>query len=221
MTTSAALTAPLVPSSAITIRDREPSEERSELANVKVGTVGGFVNGVSDGISNLANLLPTGTFLAFTTIAPIITGNGKCDQPSELWLTMATTIFFAVFCFFSCFTDSFQALDGKVYYGVVGLGGLWTPQLPIALQPTDSERYKLRFSDFVYALLSLVVFATCALLTPNIRSCLFQDLSDDVVRNLPAFVSILVSVVFATFPSTRHGIGFPVSPAKSSASQAN
>ncbi|BBN11472.1 hypothetical protein MPTK1_5g12170 [Marchantia polymorpha subsp. ruderalis] len=140
MTTSAALTAPLVPSSAITIRDREPSEERSELANVKVGTVGGFVNGVSDGISNLANLLPTGTFLAFTTIAPIITGNGKCDQPSELWLTMATTIFFAVFCFFSCFTDSFQALDGKVYYGVVGLGGLWTPQLPIALQPTDSER---------------------------------------------------------------------------------
>ncbi|KAG6545822.1 hypothetical protein Mapa_012783 [Marchantia paleacea] len=226
MTTSAALTAPLVPSSAVSIREVEPSQERdgaagnrSELSNVRIGSVGGLLNGVYDGISNLANLLPTGTFLAFTTIAPIITDNGTCDQPSELWLTVATTIFFAVFCFFSCFSDSFQASDGKVYYGVVSLGGLWTPQLPTVLQPTDSEKYKLRFSDFVYALLSLVVFATCALMTPNIRSCLFQDLSEDVVRNLPALVSFLVSVVFTTFPSTRHGIGFPVSPAKSSASQ--
>ncbi|KAG6545818.1 hypothetical protein Mapa_012779 [Marchantia paleacea] len=223
MTNSSTLTAPLMSSSAVSARGEvEPLLERGLAAepaaspDVPLTPWSAFLNSVTNGISNLANLLPTGTFLAFTTIAPIITDNGTCDQASELWLTVAATIFFAAFCFFSCFTDSFQAADGKVYYGVVTIFGLWTPQLPTVLQPADKGPYKLKFSDFIYALLSLAVFAACALMTPNIRSCLFPELSATVVQTVPAVVSFVVSAVFTLFPSKRHGLGFPVSPISSS-----
>ncbi|KAG6541808.1 hypothetical protein Mapa_016824 [Marchantia paleacea] len=209
MANSGALTDPLVPSSSSTTAG-------SDNPNVRVSPWAAFVNGITSGVSNLARLLPTGTFLAFTTVAPIITNNGTCDQPSFLWLTVATTLFFAAYCFFSCFTDSFQASDGKVYYGIVTIGGLWTPQLPAGLQPMDQEKYRLKFSDFIYALLSLAVFGACALMTPNVRSCLYPDLSESVVMSVPIVVSFFVSLVFSVFPSTRHGIGFPVSPATSS-----
>ncbi|KAG6553273.1 hypothetical protein Mapa_005007 [Marchantia paleacea] len=201
----------------------EPLQQRSvntgtgpELSSVKMQPWAGFLNNIYNGASNLANLLPTGTFLAFTAIAPIVTDNGTCDNPSELWLSMATTLFFAAFCFFSCFTDSFQAADGQVYYGIVTFSGLWTPQLPVALHPGDKEQYKLTFIDFIHALLSLAVFAACAMMTPNIRSCLYPKLSDDAVRTIPALVSFIASYVFTAFPSTRHGVGFPVSPASAS-----
>ncbi|BBN20703.1 hypothetical protein MPTK1_4g16522 [Marchantia polymorpha subsp. ruderalis] len=172
-----------------------------------------LVNGLYSGASNLTNLLPTGTFLAFTAIAPIITDNGTCDDAFELNLTIVTIVFFALFCVFSCFTDSYQAADGQVYYGIVTLKGLWTPQLPVVLHPGDKEQYKLTFIDVVHAVLSLAVFAACSLMTPNIRACLYPKLQENVVRIVPAFVGFFVSAVFVALPTTRHGIGFPVSPA--------
>ncbi|BFI29837.1 hypothetical protein MPTK2_3g06430 [Marchantia polymorpha subsp. ruderalis] len=246
MTTSGSLIAPLVPSPSElpSVGGRgggagagggvgevelllEPSQqqqqqhersENTELSSVKMQPWGGFLNNIYNGASNLANLLPTGTFLAFTAIAPIVTDNGTCDNASELWLSVATTTFFAAFCFFSSFTDSFQAADGQVYYGIVTFKGLWTPQLPVALHPGDKEQYKLTFIDLIHALLSLAVFAACAMMTPNIRSCLSPKLSDDAVKTIPALVSFIASYVFTAFPSTRHGVGFPVSPASASAS---
>ncbi|BBN11473.1 hypothetical protein MPTK1_5g12180 [Marchantia polymorpha subsp. ruderalis] len=223
MATSGTLSAPLMSSSAVGTRgevepllERDLAAEPATSSDTPLTPWSAFLNNVTNGISNLANLLPTGTFLAFTTIAPIITDNGTCDQPSELWLSVAATIFFAAFCFFSCFTDSFVASDGKVYLGVVTFFGLWTPQLPTGLQPTDQGAYRLKFSDIVYAFLSLAVFTACALMTPNIRSCLFPELSATVVQTVPAVVSFVVSAVFTLFPSKRHGIGFPVSPISSS-----
>ncbi|BFI18070.1 hypothetical protein MPTK1_6g12240 [Marchantia polymorpha subsp. ruderalis] len=195
----------------------DPLVAGTDNPTVQVSPWAAFINGITSGASNLAGLLPTGTFLAFTTVAPIVTNNGTCDPPQYLWLTVGTTAFFAAYCFFSCFTDSFQAPDGKVYFGVVTLGGLWTPQLPAALQPADQATYKLRFSDFVYALLSLAVFGACALMTPNVRSCLFPDLSSPVVMTVPIVVSFFVSLVFSVFPSSRHGIGFPVTPVSATA----
>ncbi|KAL2633319.1 hypothetical protein R1flu_004798 [Riccia fluitans] len=186
------------------------------LESVPMKPWGNFVNNVYDVASNLANLLPTGTYLAFTTIAPIVTDNGTCDQPTEVWQSVAVTALFAAFCFFSCFTDSYQAADGQVYYGIVTPSGLWTPQLPVVLHPGDKEEYKLTVGDFIHAVLSVAVFAACALMTPNIKSCFYPGLSDDVVRTLPAFVAFVVSTVFTAFPSKRHGIGFPVSPATNS-----
>lgn len=171
-----------------------------------------FVNGLYNGASNLANLLPTGTFLAFTAIAPVITDNGTCDDAFELYLTIATLVFFALFCFFSCFTDSYQAVDGKVYYGLVTFKGLWTPQLPEVLHPGDKEEFKVQWTDVIHAVLSLAVFAACALMTATIRECFYPNIPDNVVRIVPAVVGFSVSAVFVSFPSKRHGIGFPVSP---------
>ncbi|KAL3694406.1 hypothetical protein R1sor_008057 [Riccia sorocarpa] len=186
---------------------------RDAYESIKMKPWGSFVNNVYDAASNLANLLPTGTYLAFTTIAPIVTDNGTCDQPEEFWMSVATTAFFAIFCFLSSFTDSYQAADGQVYYGIVTFKGLWTPQLPEVLHPGDKEEYKLTFVDVIHAVLSVAVFAACSLMTPNIKACFYPSLRDDPSRTIPAFVAFVVSSVFTAFPSKRHGIGFPVSPA--------
>jgi hypothetical protein len=172
-----------------------------------------FVNGLYSTTSNLANLLPTGTFLAFTAIAPVITGQGKCDDAFEWWFTVAVVCFFGLFTFFSCFTDSYQAKDGKVYYGLVTLNGLWTPQLPTALHPGDKNEYKLTFMDVIHAILSLAVFAALTLATSTVSTCFYPGISEDVQRIFPVTVGFFVSAVFVAFPSKRHGIGFPVSPA--------
>ncbi|KAL2629420.1 hypothetical protein R1flu_014106 [Riccia fluitans] len=217
MKNSNRVTDPLLPtsSSTSTSGEAEPLLSRGDVdasASAVNNPWANLVNGLYSGASNLANLLPTGTFLAFTAIAPIVTDNGTCDDPFEVYLTVATTIFFAFFCFLSCFTDSFQAADGQVYYGIVTLKGLWTPQLPVALHPGDKEQYKVTFIDVVHAVLSVAVFAACSLMTPNIRVCLYPHLADNIVRIVPALVGFIVSAVFVATPSKRHGIGFPVSP---------
>ncbi|KAL3687424.1 hypothetical protein R1sor_013733 [Riccia sorocarpa] len=219
MKNSNRVTDPLLPTSASSTslsREAEPLLHRGDVAT-SAGTAvnnpwANFVNGLYNGASNLANLLPTGTFLAFTAIGPIVTDNGTCDDPFEYNLTLVTTIFFALFCFLTCFTDSYQAADGEVYYGIVTFKGLWTPQLPVILHPGDKEEYKVTVIDVIHAVLSVAVFVACSLMTPNIRGCLYANLKDNIVRIVPAFVGFFVSAVFIALPSKRHGIGFPVSP---------
>ncbi|CAM6096733.1 unnamed protein product [Calypogeia fissa] len=211
-TSSARETEPLVPKPVVRSSDTGSSVAAASSSTEK-NPWDTLVNGLYSGASNLANLLPTGTFLAFTAIAPIITDNGVCDDPFEFWITVAVLIFFALFCVFSCFTDSYQAADGKVYYGLVTCNGLWTPQLPVALHPGDKEEYKLTWIDVMHSVLSLAVFAACALMTSNIRNCFYPKIDHNVMTIVPAVVGFFVSAVFVTFPSKRHGVGFPVSPA--------
>lgn len=67
--------------------------------------------------ANLAHLLPTGTVLGFRALTPSFSNKGHC-QPSNKYLTACLIGFCAVVCFFSSFTDSFIDSDGKLYFGI-------------------------------------------------------------------------------------------------------
>lgn len=65
------------------------------------------------GTANLANLLPTGTLLAFQLLTPIFTANGSCDLVTRP-LTIILLALLSISCFLASFTDSVIASDGQV-----------------------------------------------------------------------------------------------------------
>ncbi|KAK2640574.1 hypothetical protein Ddye_028369 [Dipteronia dyeriana] len=67
--------------------------------------------------ANLANLLPTGTVLAFQALMPSFTNNGSCITSHKV-LTSSAIITFSLVCLISSFTDSFIGTNGKLYYGI-------------------------------------------------------------------------------------------------------
>ncbi|TXG65643.1 hypothetical protein EZV62_006918 [Acer yangbiense] len=73
--------------------------------------------------ANLSNLLPTGTVLAFQALIPSFTNNGSCITSHKV-LTSSAIITFSLVCLISCFTDSFIATNGKLYYGIATRKGL-------------------------------------------------------------------------------------------------
>ncbi|KAK8589319.1 hypothetical protein V6N13_088171 [Hibiscus sabdariffa] len=76
------------------------------------------------GSANLANLLPTGTVFAFQAIIPSFSNNGKCETVHK-YMTLGVIIVCSLVCFLSSFTDSFVGDDGKLYYGIATMNGLW------------------------------------------------------------------------------------------------
>lgn len=80
----------------------------------------------TDILSQLSNVLPTGTFLIFQILAPLATNNGKCGH-GEVVLTSFTLVLLCVLCCLSGFTDTYKAENGVVYYGFVTTQGLWNP----------------------------------------------------------------------------------------------
>ncbi|KAK1582545.1 hypothetical protein Q3G72_016112 [Acer saccharum] len=74
--------------------------------------------------ANLSNLLPTGTVLAFQALIPSFTHNGSCITSHKV-LTSSAIITFSLVCLISCFTDSFIATNGKLYYGIATRKGLY------------------------------------------------------------------------------------------------
>ncbi|KAK0602126.1 hypothetical protein LWI29_030571 [Acer saccharum] len=74
--------------------------------------------------ANLSNLLPTGTVLAFQALIPSFTNNGSCITSHKV-LTSSAIITFSLVCLISCFTDSFIATTGKLYYGIATRKGLY------------------------------------------------------------------------------------------------
>ncbi|KAF9605001.1 hypothetical protein IFM89_012957 [Coptis chinensis] len=74
--------------------------------------------------AHLANLLPTGTALAFQLLSPILSNQGRCDTVSRP-MTAALVILCGISCFILCFTDSFRDDNGKVCYGLATFRGLW------------------------------------------------------------------------------------------------
>ncbi|XP_040378668.1 protein DMP3-like, partial [Oryza brachyantha] len=72
--------------------------------------------------ANLAQLLPTGSVMAYQALSSSFNNHGEC-YTSNWWLTVSLVSFLTVFCVFFAFTDSIHH-NGKVYYGVAMSGGL-------------------------------------------------------------------------------------------------
>lgn len=77
----------------------------------------------------------------------------------------------------------------------------------------DLRKYRLRFIDWVHALLSVLVFGAVALRDRNVVSCFYPTPVHEVQEVLdivPIGVGFISSALFVVFPTRRHGIGYPV-----------
>ncbi|KAG6495995.1 protein DMP7-like [Zingiber officinale] len=169
---------------------------------------------VYENAAHLANFLPTGTALAFHVLAPVITDDGRCPAPTDRAMTAALLLSCAISAFLLTLTDSFHdPATGHVRYGFATARGLLVIDGHGPLPPGLAARHRLKPVDFVHAFATVLVFATVAVSDNNVRSCFQPILSDDVdraVTAMPMAVGFVVSAVFIAFPTTRHGIGYPV-----------
>ncbi|KAK4339887.1 hypothetical protein RND71_041349 [Anisodus tanguticus] len=167
--------------------------------------------------ANLANLLPTGTLLAFQLLIPIFTNNGSCDITTRPMAFILLALL-AFSCFVACFTDSFKSPDGQIYYGLATFNGLWIFDYQAAVisgVPSELNRYKLGFIDFIHAVLSVLVFVAVALRDKNVVNCFYptpHHETKQVLDVVPIGMGVICSLLFVVFPTRRHGIGFPVTP---------
>jgi hypothetical protein len=162
------------------------------------------------GVADLIKLLPSGTVFLFQFLSPLVTNNGHCAAFNKV-LSGTLVALCGAFCAFSSFTDSYVGSDGRVYYGVVTRRGLrtFTPDPDAAAR--DLSAYRLRAGDFVHAALSLLVFATLALLDADTVACLYPalELSErTMMAVLPPVVGGVAGYVFMVFPNNRHGVGY-------------
>jgi len=163
--------------------------------------------------AHLANLLPTGTVLAFQLLSPIFSNGGQCDLVSKI-MTSTLVAICGFSCFILSFTDSYKDKNGTICYGLATIHGFWIIDGSTTLSQELSKRYKLRFIDFVHAFMSLFVFGAVVLFDRNAVNCFFPSPSAEaleVLTALPVGVGVFSSMLFATFPTTRNGIGFPLS----------
>ena len=113
------------------------------------------------------------------------------------------------------FTDSFRDAGGAVRYGFATFRGLWVIDGGAPLEdPRAAAGYRIRFLDFVHAVVSVMIFAAVALFDQNVVSCFYPVPSEDaaqVLTVLPVAIGVVGSMLFVAFPTTRHGIGFPLS----------
>ncbi|KAF3340858.1 hypothetical protein FCM35_KLT09702 [Carex littledalei] len=123
--------------------------------------------------AHLANLLPTGTLLAFQLLTPVFTHNGSCDHVTYQ-LTRGLLALLACSCFLASLTDSWRSPhDSQVYYGFVTRGGMWLFNYPDDYPPTDLSKYRLKFIDLIHAVLSVLVFGAVALRDKNAIGLLY------------------------------------------------
>ncbi|KAJ4783272.1 hypothetical protein LUZ62_034518 [Rhynchospora pubera] len=163
--------------------------------------------------AHLANLLPTGTLLAFQLLTPVFTHNGTCDRVTAQ-LTRSLLALLAFSCFLASFTDSWRSpQDGQVYYGFVTTRGMWLFEYPDDYPPADLSKYRVKFIDLIHAVLSVLVFFAVALRDKNVISCFYPNPgqeTQEVLDIVPLSVGVLCSLLFVVFPTKRHGIGYPV-----------
>ncbi|KAF3657347.1 putative myb-like protein X-like [Capsicum annuum] len=160
----------------------------------------------------LSNLLPSGSVLAFQILSPVVTHEGQCLSSISHSMTLFLLGICGISCFCLCFTDSFRDERGKVRYGLATFRGLWT--IDGSCPPEDAEKYKLKFLDFFHALLSILCFGAVAAFDQNVLKCLYPSPSPDaqeILAMLPMAVGLVCTLMFVAFPTTRHGIGFPLS----------
>lgn len=171
-----------------------------------------------DILTQLANLLPTSTFMTFQLIAPLATNNGHCGNTEKIVTGTLLGVFAAMIAITS-FTDSVKiSSTGKVYYGLVTAKGLWNPAFKGSGIPgvegsvytSGGKNYALRGFDFVNALMSLAAFAALSLLSDPVSSCFFKNLSSTVVKSVPLIVSAVIAFLLSFAPAARNGVGFRV-----------
>ncbi|KAK7292340.1 hypothetical protein RIF29_08118 [Crotalaria pallida] len=170
---------------------------------------------LTSAVGNLIKLLPTGTVFMFQFLNPIVTNTGQCNTTNK-YLASILLVTCAFNCVFASFTDSYTGSDNKRHYGIVTSKGLYDPSLSSSSSSNniDLSKYRLRFSDFVHAVLCLVVFAVLALLDTNTVHCFYPDFEStqkQLLQVLPPAIGVVVGGVFVIFPDTRHGIGYPTS----------
>ncbi|XP_022748684.1 protein DMP3-like [Durio zibethinus] len=168
--------------------------------------------------ANLANLLPTGTLLAFQLLVPIFTNNGSCDSATRP-MTLILLFLLALSCFLASFTDSVKSSDGQVYYGFATFKGMFLFDYP---DPTgsglpDLTKYRIKFIDGVHAVLSVLVFGAVALREKNVLNCFYptpKHETQEVLNIAPVGIGLICALLFVVFPTRRHGIGYPLTPGK-------
>lgn len=75
--------------------------------------------------------------------------------------------------------------------------------------PKD-ERFKVGLTDFVHAVMSVMVFVAIAFSDHRVTDCLFpghQKEMDQVIQSFPLMVATICSTLFLIFPNSRHGVG--------------
>ncbi|KAL8460523.1 hypothetical protein ACS0TY_031374 [Phlomoides rotata] len=162
--------------------------------------------------AHLANLLPTGSVLAFQILSPIFSNQGECDSVSRS-MTAGLVALCGLSCILLSFTDSFKDQKGNICYGFATFRGLWIIDGSVTIPPEIAAKYKLKFIDFVHALMSILVFAAIALFDENVVKCFYPEPSTEtkeVLTSLPVGIGVACSMLFVVFPTKRHGIGFPV-----------
>lgn len=165
--------------------------------------------------ANLVKLLPSGTVLAFQALSPPFSNRGMCHT-SNKYLTAALIQLCAAACAALSFTDSLKGGDGKLYYGVATLRGMYVlnydgEEGERSGVLKDLRRYRLRVLDVVHALFAVVVFLTLAFSDSDVLNCFFPEASPNtrqLLVNLPLGAAFLSGVVFMVFPTTRKGIGY-------------
>ncbi|KAL9243634.1 hypothetical protein vseg_017494 [Gypsophila vaccaria] len=115
--------------------------------------------------------------------------------------------------FLLSFTDSFKDKDGNICYGFATFNGLWVIDGSAVLPSQLAAKYRLHFMDFVHAFMSVLVFAAIALFDKNTVQCFYPTPSrenQEVLTALPVAIGVICSMFFVSFPTQRHGIGFPL-----------
>lgn len=194
------------------IKDDHVPKEQSEPVDQKT-LVQKAISQTFQSTAHLANLLPTGTVLAFQLLAPIFSNLGECDPVSRL-MTAGLVVLCGASAFLVSFTDSFRDKNGDVCYGVATLTGLWVIDGSAKLPNEEADKYRLRFIDIVHAFMSVFLFLAIALFDQNVVSCFYPTPSDEaqeVLTALPVGIGVMCSLLFVVFPTKRHGIGFPLS----------
>ncbi|KAK9919733.1 hypothetical protein M0R45_028313 [Rubus argutus] len=168
-------------------------------------------------VGSLANLLPTGTVLAFQAITPSLSYNGSCHVFNK-YLVALVMLACSLVCFLSSFSDSFEH-NNKVFYGVATFKGLAVfnyqdheAEDEIIKKKAENLKIKIQ-TDFLHAFVSVFVFLIFACSSLEVQSCYFpatirDDLEYSMVIYLPLLAGILSSFLFTFVPTERKGIGY-------------
>ncbi|KAK9750760.1 hypothetical protein RND81_02G219700 [Saponaria officinalis] len=187
---------------------QQPSTIQKRRSKVAKGVAKGVQRTLSK-TSMLAHFLPTGTLLTFEMVLPSIYGIGQCT-PVTTSMTVTLLVLCSLSCFFFHFTDSFRAPDGKVYYGFVTRNGLAVFKSGLDVQVPKEEKYKVHFTDFVHALMSVLVFMAIAFSDHRVTNCLVPGHAkemEEAMESFPLMVGLVCSCLFLVFPKARFGIG--------------
>ncbi|XP_059434893.1 protein DMP2-like [Corylus avellana] len=176
------------------------------------------------GLGDIIKVLPTGTVFLFQFCSPILSNYGNC-QSFNKYLTAFLVGCCGLSCFFSSFTDS-CVVQNKIYYGfITPKGGLWpSPPTEPPSGKVNQVPEKIGFTDFVHAILAVIVFGAVVLLDTNTENCFYpvtESTHKTLLSVVPAIVGAVCSVLLPLYPCKRHGIGYPSPISKSQKSNAS